>query len=197
MVTYPSEVLTQIPVYHLISLESDIQRCHYTGPTDGVYRYYGTFVYNGDVYDHVRYRIKGRASTRRTGKNNTSAFNSSEIQFQIDGSDLLLDKIVLSGDAITLKGIGRVGYNRDVDLSFYSIVGQERFLTPVLRPIIGEASRQFLEIKVGGTLDEPTTRQDVLPGVSETIGRFFPEQSTQARQRNPKRRFSVRNLKLR
>ena len=133
----------------------------------------------------------------RTGKNDSSAFNSSEIQFQIDGSDLLLDKIVLSGDAITLKGIGRVGYNRDVDLSFYSIVGQERFFTPVLRPIIGEASRQFLEIKVGGTLDQPTTRQDVLPGVSETIGRFFPEQSTQTRQRSPKRRFSVRNLKLR
>lgn len=133
----------------------------------------------------------------RTGKNNTSAFNSSEIQFQIDGSDLLLDKIVLSGDAITLKGIGRIGYNRDVDLSFYSIVGQERLLSPVLRPIIGEASRQFLEIKVGGTLDEPTTRQDVLPGLNETIGRFFPEQSTQTKQRSPKRRFSVRNLKRR
>ena len=71
VVKYPADVLTQIPVYHLISLESDVLRCHYTGPIDGVYRYYGTFVYNGDVYDHVRYRIKGRASTRQTGKNKT------------------------------------------------------------------------------------------------------------------------------
>ncbi|MEZ5330110.1 MAG: CotH kinase family protein [Verrucomicrobiales bacterium] len=71
VVTYPASALTQVPVYHLISLESDVLRCHYTGPNDGVYRYYGTFVYDGDVYDHVRYRIKGQASTRATGKNKT------------------------------------------------------------------------------------------------------------------------------
>lgn len=71
VVTYKADTLTQIPVYHLISLESDVLRCHYTGPIDGVYRYYGTFVYDGDVYDHVLYRIKGRASTRTTGKNKT------------------------------------------------------------------------------------------------------------------------------
>ncbi|MGK0184670.1 MAG: hypothetical protein ACI9R3_000444 [Verrucomicrobiales bacterium] len=71
VVTYASEALTKVPVYHLISLESDVLRCHYSGPIDGVYRYYGTFVYNGEVYDHVLYRIKGRASTRTTGKNKT------------------------------------------------------------------------------------------------------------------------------
>ncbi len=66
---YPSEALESIAVYHLITKESDVIRCQWTGPTDGQYRYLGTWVYEGKVYDHMRYRIRGRASTRQVGKN--------------------------------------------------------------------------------------------------------------------------------
>ncbi|CAN5395771.1 lamin tail domain-containing protein [soil metagenome] len=67
--TYPAAALDSVPVYHLITRESDVILCQYTGPTDGVYRYLGTFVYDGEVYDHMRYRIRGQASTRQVGKN--------------------------------------------------------------------------------------------------------------------------------
>ncbi|MFP6877151.1 MAG: CotH kinase family protein [Roseibacillus sp.] len=68
-VTYPAAALESIPVYHLITKESDVILCQWTGPADGQYRYLGTWIYDGKVYDHMRYRIRGRASTRQVGKN--------------------------------------------------------------------------------------------------------------------------------
>ena len=68
-VTYPAAALDSVAVYHLITKESDVIACQWTGPTDGVYRYLGTWVYDGKVYDHMRYRIRGNASTRQVGRN--------------------------------------------------------------------------------------------------------------------------------
>lgn len=72
-VRYTSETLTKVPVYHLIVQESDVIGCMYTDPvgTARTYRYFGTVVYEGVVYDHIKFRIKGQASTRVTGKNKT------------------------------------------------------------------------------------------------------------------------------
>jgi hypothetical protein len=61
--------MNALPIYHLIARESDVIACQYTGPTDKVYRYEGALVYDGEVYDHMRYRIRGHGSTRNTGKN--------------------------------------------------------------------------------------------------------------------------------
>ena len=66
---YRADALESIAVYHLITRESDVIRCQWSGPTDGVYRYLGTWVYDGKVYDHMRYRIRGNASVRQVGKN--------------------------------------------------------------------------------------------------------------------------------
>ena len=66
---YRASALDSIAVYHLITKESDVIQCQWSGPTDGVYRYLGTWVYDGKVYDHMRYRIRGNASVRQVGKN--------------------------------------------------------------------------------------------------------------------------------
>lgn len=68
--TFPAAALTNIPVYHLIANNSDVINCQYNSAyNDDVYRWYGTLVYNGKVYDHIGYRIRGSASTYNTGKN--------------------------------------------------------------------------------------------------------------------------------
>ncbi len=68
--TFPAAALTNIPVYHLLADASDVTNCQYNSAyNDDVYRWYGTLVYDGAVYDHVRYRIRGSASTYNTGKN--------------------------------------------------------------------------------------------------------------------------------
>ncbi len=70
VVTYSPDVLNTLPVYHLISKEQDVLNCQYNSSyRTGEYIFPGTIVYDGEVYDHVFYRIKGAASTYTTGKN--------------------------------------------------------------------------------------------------------------------------------
>ena len=70
VVTYGADALTIVAVYHLISREEDVLNCQYNGSyNNGEYRWLGTLVYDGVVYDHIRYRVRGQASTYQVGKN--------------------------------------------------------------------------------------------------------------------------------
>jgi hypothetical protein len=69
-VTYSSEVLTSLPVYHLLSRAVDVNYCQWNSSwDDSLYHFVGTLVYDGKVYDHVRYHVRGQVSTFRWGKN--------------------------------------------------------------------------------------------------------------------------------
>ena len=69
-VTYGPDVLKSLPIYHLISHESDVLASQYnTSNNNKNYRFLGTLVVDGVVYDHMRYRIRGHGSTYNTGKN--------------------------------------------------------------------------------------------------------------------------------
>lgn len=64
------DVLESLPIYHLISRAEDVEDCQYNRAFNNkVYRFLGTLVYDGVVYDHMRYRIRGHGSTYNTGKN--------------------------------------------------------------------------------------------------------------------------------
>lgn len=68
--TYNSEMLTSLPVYHLISRNSDVEACFWNSAwDDGKYHFAGTLIYDGKVYDHIYYHIRGQASTFMWGKN--------------------------------------------------------------------------------------------------------------------------------
>ncbi|MCJ7729939.1 MAG: lamin tail domain-containing protein, partial [Sedimentisphaerales bacterium] len=67
-VTYNTEVLTSLPVYHLIAREQDVIQSQYEVDTT-LYYWGGTLVYDGDVYDNVHYRIRAQYSTWQVGKN--------------------------------------------------------------------------------------------------------------------------------
>jgi len=65
-VTYTSSELTRVPVYHLIATSSDIDNSQYNSSFREQY-FEGTMVYDGKVYDHMKFRNKGNGSTYRTG----------------------------------------------------------------------------------------------------------------------------------
>ncbi|MEZ5325570.1 MAG: lamin tail domain-containing protein [Verrucomicrobiales bacterium] len=70
MVTFTADIMNSLPIYHLIGQERDIRDSQYTTRyNDGVYRFLGTMVHDGEVYDHMSYRIRGHGSTYNTGKN--------------------------------------------------------------------------------------------------------------------------------
>lgn len=68
--TFTPQLLNTIPPYQLIALDADVALCLYTGPdTTPPVPYFGTLVYDGKVYDHVTFNIRGIGSTRVSGKN--------------------------------------------------------------------------------------------------------------------------------
>jgi hypothetical protein len=70
VIEYPEQVMRLVPAYHLISQEADVLNCQYNSAyRDGGYRFQGTLVYDGRVYDHIRYRVRGQNSTYVSGKN--------------------------------------------------------------------------------------------------------------------------------
>ena len=85
--------------------------------------------------------------------------------------------IVLNGDAMSLIGEGTVDLDSNVDLDFYSLIGRNGFEIPVITELYKRGSQQFWWIKVNGTLDDPITEHEVLPGLNDTLKRLFPELS--------------------
>ncbi|MCF7675648.1 MAG: CotH kinase family protein, partial [Akkermansiaceae bacterium] len=67
--TFDVATMSKVRPWHLLSRESDVLACQYSGSDDGIYRYEGCVVIDGTVYDHVRYRVKGQNSTFVAGKN--------------------------------------------------------------------------------------------------------------------------------
>jgi len=70
LVRYSSEALTRVPVYHLISKKSDVEKSTWNEQYRGDnYKWNGTLVYDGEVYDHIRYRARGGVWRYAMGKN--------------------------------------------------------------------------------------------------------------------------------
>lgn len=65
---FPASLLNTLPAYHLIANENDVLNSQYVSTYDTL-RMWGTLVYDGKVYDHIRFHNKGSASTYQSGKN--------------------------------------------------------------------------------------------------------------------------------
>jgi hypothetical protein len=113
-------------------------------------------------------------SVQRPQRANT-AFTNSNIDFRIEGDDLALERIDFSGDAISLKGKGRMNAQRQIDLKFYPLVGREERHLPIFRPLLGETGREFMLIEVTGTLDQPQIDRQVFPRLDARLAQLFPE----------------------
>jgi len=69
VIEFPAEVMQSLPVYHLISKKSDVEDCTWLSKYGGSdYLWYGTLVYDGEVYDHIRYRARGGVWRYAMGK---------------------------------------------------------------------------------------------------------------------------------
>lgn len=104
-----------------------------------------------------------------------TAFDKADLDFRIQGDHIYVDRLDFRGDAITLKGSGEADWQRHINLQFYTMVGRDEVNVPILRPIIGEASRQLMLIQVGGSLDQPQLTRQAFPGLNETLQQIFPE----------------------
>jgi len=141
---------------------------------------------DADIYElPVMVQLLKVLSIRQPDK---TAFTSSDLDFRIEGDHILLDRFDFHGDAVGLKGVGSVNLDGHIDsMEFYTLVGRAAMNIPVIQPMLGEASRQLLEIRVWGTLDNPQVRRQALPGLNETLQKLFPEEVARRRQEEQNR----------
>lgn len=66
---YPTEALATVPVYHLLARAQDVRESQFGGYHGDSYRWTGTLVYDGEVYDHIGFRPRGGVHRFRRGKN--------------------------------------------------------------------------------------------------------------------------------
>lgn len=75
LITYPSEALQRVPVYHFISSKRAVEGAtwldpdQFEDPRRNAYKYTGTLVYDGVVYDHIGFRARGGVWRHAMGKN--------------------------------------------------------------------------------------------------------------------------------
>jgi hypothetical protein len=70
VVTYDTNVMRSLPVYHLLTKNSSLMAAQYTERYGGdLYKWAGTLVYDGEVYDHIHYRARGGVWRYAMGKN--------------------------------------------------------------------------------------------------------------------------------
>ena len=104
-----------------------------------------------------------------------TAFTSSDIDFDIVGDYVKLNRIDFNGDAISLKGAGGVSFDHELNVDFYAMVGRDDLYSPLLKTVLHEAGRQFLKIEVDGSLSAPQLTSQPLPALNETLRQLFPE----------------------
>ncbi len=153
---------------------------HVTGKTYGAVRLTGddtgTHSYRGEgtlqLRDAKIYELPLVVSLLkilRIKEVNRTAFDTSSVDFFINGSNFELNRIELIGDAISLIGNGQIYFNRKLDLNFYSVVGRNRFYIPLLSELYQAGSQRILWISIDGTLDQPITHRKILPQLNDTI----------------------------
>jgi hypothetical protein len=76
LVTFPSNVMSNVHVYQFIAKKSSVEKTTWYEPSDifnprerHQYHYTGTMVVDGKVYDHVRFRARGGEWRHAMGKN--------------------------------------------------------------------------------------------------------------------------------
>ena len=60
-------------------------------------------------------------------------------------------------------------------LTFYALVGRGELDLPVVKQVFRGASEQLMLIHVDGTLQNPETRQEALPAVSQALQQIRDE----------------------
>lgn len=147
-----------------------------TGAGEGRHSWQGTGQVNlrdANIYELPVILALLRIASLREPKD--SVFTEADVQFRIEGPYFYFDRLNFRGEAMSLRGTGSMNLNQEIALEFYTIVGQDRVRIPVVDEVIGRTAQQLLLVRVDGTLQEPRTRREILPVVSEALQQLFQE----------------------
>jgi hypothetical protein len=141
----------------------------------------------GDGNVHVRdaniYELPllmGLLKVLRTGAPDKTAFNQSDIAFRIQGPHIYLDQIDFLGDVVDLYGKGETDFDQKVKLVFRGEFGPREYHLPLVKNFVGQASQQFMQMYVDGTLTEPHVTTEAFPGINQMLKQIRTDLETPA-----------------
>jgi hypothetical protein len=105
----------------------------------------------------------------------STAFDRCDMQFDLRGEHIHFNRLDLLGDAASLYGRGETNFDRRLDLTFYTLVGPADLPIPLWKTVAGHISEQGLQIKVGGTWDNPQIHREAFPAVSQMLEQLRTE----------------------
>lgn len=110
-VTFPSDLLDDLPTYHLIANATDVTNSQYNSSFNNI-RFLGTMVYDGEVYDHIEFEVGGTGSTYIAGKNKWRIYFNPTRELEV--RDNFGNKYAESWDKLTMNACAspRVAGNR-------------------------------------------------------------------------------------
>ena len=139
--TYPRQVMTSLPVYQLITDPAAYAMCYGYNPADRIpktnkdarseFHWFGTFVYEGVVYDHIQYRLR-QANDRYSQRTGTNGKRSMRFRFNhghlfhprdINGN-LFPNKVrtINTGKMSDNKGVGNFGITETMNSLLWNMV---------------------------------------------------------------------------
>jgi len=87
---------------------------------------------------------------------------------------MYFEQLNLLGDTVSLYGKGESGFDRRLDLVFYTLL-EPAMPIPLWKTIAGQVSQQTLQLNVVGTWDAPEVRPETLPGVNQMLQQIQTE----------------------
>jgi hypothetical protein len=130
------------------------------------------------VVDANIYELPVLVSMLKVLKNrtpNTTAFNRCDMKFTIQGEHVYFQQLNLLGDAVSLYGKGETGFDRKLDLVFYTLPEPANLPIPLWKTIAGQVSQQTLQLNVVGTWDAAEVNPETLPGVNQMFEQIQSE----------------------
>ncbi len=140
---YDADVMTSLPVYHLLTLESDLTHCiaydssfHIPKSNENArdhFNWQGTFVYDGIVYDHIRYRLR-QANDRYGGRGKRSFRFRFNKGYHLRARDRFGERYptrwrtLNTGKMFDNKDVGNFGLTETMNAILWNMVGEAPFV---------------------------------------------------------------------
>ncbi len=103
-----------------------------------------------------------------------TAFDRAYTEFIVNNHEFHFTRIDLKGDAVSLRGRGRMRRSDSrLNLEFYSTVPRNQLPVPVVGSLLGQATEGWIEIQVTGTTENPRIKQSIIPRLDGSLRGFL------------------------
>jgi hypothetical protein len=125
-----------------------------------------------------------------------TAFEEAHAEFSIRGPRVVVNRLDLDGNAVSLSGQGELNLDgSDLQLDFYAVWGRiKQVLPPIFRDIPPALGQQLLKIKMRGTVNDPKITKEPVPGLIEPMENLVKRFTARAEEARSRRSPAVNRL---